>query len=109
MRRPWRAVATRADALNEDGSLNQLFFRPTKVVFQGEKAKWNDTDKANLYAVGRREWRLERSLFAHSAPVYPHTLPGNAKLRSWLGQNGFTPKLTFIEPRGAHTGPGEVT
>ena len=44
-----RKVVTRADALNEDGSLNQQFFKPKKVVFATEKAKWSDNDWENLY------------------------------------------------------------
>ena len=41
--------STRADALNADGSLNQRFFKPKKVVYATEKAKWNDQDWDNLY------------------------------------------------------------
>ena len=44
-----RLAVTRADALNADGSLNQQFFKPKKVVYAAEKAKWNDDDKENLY------------------------------------------------------------
>tara|TARA_B110000977_G_scaffold23845_1_gene28823 strand:+ start:20498 stop:20956 length:459 start_codon:yes stop_codon:yes gene_type:complete len=40
---------TRPDALNLDGSLNQQFFKPKKVVFATEKAKWNESDWDNLY------------------------------------------------------------
>jgi len=44
-----RLAVTRPDALNEDGSLNQLFFKPKRVVYATEKAKWNDQDWENLY------------------------------------------------------------
>lgn len=44
-----RKVVTRGDALNEDGSLNQQFFKPKKVVYATEKAKWGDSDWENLY------------------------------------------------------------
>ena len=44
-----RKIVTRPDAINEDGSLNQQFFKPKKVVYAAEKAKWNDDDKENLY------------------------------------------------------------
>ena len=44
-----RLAVTRADALNADGSLNQQFFKPKKVVYATEKAKWNDQDWDNLY------------------------------------------------------------
>jgi len=44
-----RKIVTRPDALNDDGSLNQQFFKPKRVVFATEKAKWNDEDKENLY------------------------------------------------------------
>ncbi len=44
-----RLAVTRPDALNLDGSLNQQFFKPKKVVFATEKAKWNESDWDNLY------------------------------------------------------------
>ena len=44
-----RKAVTRADALCENGSIDQRFFKPKKVVFATEKAKWNDDDKENLY------------------------------------------------------------
>lgn len=44
-----RKVVTRPDALNDDGSLNQQFFKPKKVVYAAEKAKWNESDWENLY------------------------------------------------------------
>ena len=44
-----RLAVTRADALNPDGSLNQTFFKPKRVVYATEKAKWNDQDWDNLY------------------------------------------------------------
>ena len=43
-----RKIVTRPDAINEDGSLNQQFFKPKKVVYAAEKAKWNDDDKENI-------------------------------------------------------------
>ena len=45
-----RLAVTRPDALNaNDGSLNQQFFKPKKVVFATEKAKWGHADWQNLY------------------------------------------------------------
>jgi 5'(3')-deoxyribonucleotidase len=47
-----RKVVTRADALNDDGSLNQQFFKPKKVVFATEKVKWSNENWESLYKVG---------------------------------------------------------
>ena len=44
-----RLTVTRPDALNDDGSINQQFFKPKKVVFETASKKWTDVERAALY------------------------------------------------------------
>lgn len=45
-----RLAVTRPDALNADGSINQMFFKPKKVVFESASKRWTDVERAALYA-----------------------------------------------------------
>ena len=55
-----RLAVTRPDALNEDGSIDQSFFKPKRVVFEGAAKKWGAAEKDKLYAgiekYGIGEW-----------------------------------------------------
>ena len=55
-----RLAVTRPDALHEDGSIDQSFFKPKRVVFEGASKKWGVAEKAKLYAgiakYGIGEW-----------------------------------------------------
>ena len=43
-----RAVVTRADALRSDGSIDQNFFKPKRVVFETRSKKWGDDERERL-------------------------------------------------------------
>lgn len=55
-----RLAVTRPDALREDGSIDQSFFKPKRVVFEGASKKWGAVEKDKLYAgiakYGIGEW-----------------------------------------------------
>tara|TARA_B100001758_G_scaffold39995_1_gene31082 strand:+ start:523 stop:1005 length:483 start_codon:yes stop_codon:yes gene_type:complete len=44
-----RLVVTRKDAIHDDGSIDQAFFKPKKVVFERASRKWGDVERAKLY------------------------------------------------------------
>ena len=39
---------------NKDGTINQDFFKPKKVVLQQDKRRWGDTEKEKLVEVSKR-------------------------------------------------------
>ena len=55
-----RLCVTRRDALNDDGSIDQQFFKPKRVVFETRAKKWGDGERAKLYegieTYGIQEW-----------------------------------------------------
>ena len=55
-----RLCVTRRDALNDDGSIDQQFFKPKRVVFETRAKKWGDEERAKLYegieTYGIQEW-----------------------------------------------------
>lgn len=43
-----RLCVTRPDAIHDDGSIDQSFFKPKKVVFETVNKKWGEEERANL-------------------------------------------------------------
>ena len=63
-----RKVVTRADAIDEfDGSLNQNFFRPTKIRFESSGKKWGSEQREKLLEglekLGVGEWAKMKEMF----------------------------------------------
>lgn len=55
-----RRCVTRPDAIHADGSIDQAFFKPKKVVFETANKKWGEEERGNLLrgieTYGLGEW-----------------------------------------------------
>ena len=77
-----RLAVTRPDALHDDGSINQMFFKPKKVVFEEAGKKWGNDERDKMYkgleiygAHAPRRPRLFLVLFAvFDAPTHVHLI-----------------------------------
>ena len=53
---------------NDDGSIDQQFFKPKRVVFETRAKKWGDEERAKLYegieTYGIQEWADDQGEFA---------------------------------------------
>jgi len=99
-----RQLVSPAEALNEDGSLNQDFFKPKKVLFVTEK-KWGDEQHELLYKgieeYGIGEWgKICDALLPKWQPqqlrIKASRLMGSQSLARYTG-NKFTRKQVEAE------------